>query len=992
MGLPPTRQNGVVSLSPPATWRPRRPAIDKIRSARPQRLKRQRVITGVATRVGREANQPRAWPFHYNASLVNGRPFELSFSDRCAQCWRDVEAPGAVALRASAVALSAVALALGAMLAPSATAHAQATDPQAASPLEPASSGGLVRVERALERLSQHRRLLLIAAHPDDEDNSLLARVTRGDGGEAAYLSLNRGEGGQNLIGEELGEALGLLRSRELEAAREIDGASQFFTRAYDFGYTRSRAEALRRWDEATLVEDVVRVIRMFRPQVIVSVWPPDARAGHGQHQAAGKVAPEAFAAAGDPRAFPGLDAEGLAPWSCAALYRPAWFEPEAAGVRVAFGRLDPLTGRSMLQLARASRSQHRSQDMGSLQPLGDAEGRYLRLEPPGADPRPGDDPGANDLFAGIDTRLESIAALLAPGPLRSATAERLSRVATLAMQTRATLVPSRLDAAVPPLGDIVRLLKETASALGAAHASSDARHALALVEEKRAIAESALAAAAGIAVDAWSEQASLVPGSHFEVSAMVWNAGRRSMGAPVIEAASPEGLTVTEAVVIDDQARADRRRSAPRPSASYRLEVAVPDDTAPSIPYFLRQARRGDRYRWQTTPTAVRGLPAGPPPLTVRFRLRVDDVPLTLEREVVQRVRDQARGEVRRPLRVVPKLEVGLEPRMLVWRLGTREQATLKVWATNNLAREVEVRIEARTPEGWPQIAPTRVLIPARGRREIPLRLLAPANLERGRYPVEVRLLDDTGRTYRRAIEVIDHPHIAPTARPVPARLTISAGSIALPALTRVAYVRGASDRVPEALSAIGLPIEVQSASALLTAELGRYDAVVIGSRAYETDPSLATLSPALLAYARAGGTVIVQYQQYAFARGHFAPYPLDIHRPHDRATDETTPVRILAPEQPVLRRPNVIVAADWDGWVQERGLYFAGSWDDAYTPILAMADPEGVERSGALLVARVGEGWYVYTGLAFFRQLPAGVVGAYRLMANLLALAAED
>jgi hypothetical protein len=236
--------------------------------------------------------------------------------------------------------------------------------------------------------------------------------------------------------------------------------------------------------------------------------------------------------------------------------------------------------------------------------------------------------------------------------------------------------------------------------------------------------------------------------------------------------------------------------------------------------------------------------------------------------------------------------------------------------------------------------------------------------------------------------VRVLDYPHIPPTPMADEASVDLVAADIRLPAVKRVGYVRGASDRVPEALTAIGVPLEVLDAKSLQSGDLSRFDAIVIGSRAYETDPALARANGRILDYARAGGLVIVQYQQYQFVEGNYAPYKIEISRPHDRVTDETAPVKVLRPESPVFRTPNAIGEADWAGWVQERGLYFAGKWDPAYTPLLAMADPGQSEQQGSLLVAKLGKGTYVYTGLAFFRQLPNGVPGAYRLFANLLGL----
>ncbi len=906
---------------------------------------------------------------------------------------------------------------------------------QPISTLEPASTGGVTRVDRALARLSQHRRLLMIAAHPDDEDTRLLAAVARGMGGEAGYLSLTRGEGGQNLIGPELGDGLGLLRSGELEAARAIDGAQQFFSRAYDFGYTRSRDEALTRWRESDLLEDTMRVIRQFRPQVFVTVFTPDARSGHGQHQAAGFIAPRAFALANDPAAFPSLTEQGLPPWPIHALYRPVRDAGSSEQVAVSFGNIDPLTGKSVLQLALASRSQHRSQDMGTLQPLGDSSRRYERLDVADAEGQQSADvPNASTrsaedgLFTGIDTRLRAIADVIAPGALRETVRAQLVRAEEAAIAARAALVPSALDRTVPALREITEALAQAVHALARAPGNDGNRHAFVLIEEKLSIAAEALAAAAGIAIDAWTDRSTLVSASELEVTAVVWNAGRRDLLGPIVETDSPEGITLVATEALTDDDTAARRRFRARPTHAYRLRMKVPSRARPTLPYFLEQyptARperersepaagaathqhhaspppnllaskrlpppRADAYDWNGASRETRGQPFGQPPLSLRFRIEIDGTPVVLTREVVARSVDQALGEVRRPLRVVPRFEVRLTPDLLVWPRGTRKEAALELTVTSHADTAETVRTQLAFTDDWAVDAPSSVDLEPGETRRLPITLRAAANLEPGRFELHAGVVDAQGSSYDRAIDLIDYPHVRASTVPAHASTVIRTADIALPDAQRIAYLRGASDRVPEALHAIGLPVEVFDGEALQQTALDAFDVVVVGSRAYESDPALGALNPALLDYARGGGVVIVQYQQYAFARGGFAPYPLDIHRPHDRATDETTPVRTLVPDHRLLTVPNRIHSADWEEWVQERGLYFAGTWDDAYTPILAMADPEGVERSGALLVARVGEGWYVYTGLSFFRQLPAGVAGAYRLFANLLALGTE-
>ncbi len=847
-------------------------------------------------------------------------------------------------------------------------------------------------------RLATHQRLLVIAAHPDDENTTLLTWVARGLGGEAAYLSLSRGDGGQNLIGPETGVGLGLLRSRELQSARRIDGARQYFTRAYDFGYTRSLEETLERWPEEILLEDAMRVVRRFKPQVLVAVFPPTAAAGHGQHQASGLIAEQIFELSADPDAFPRLDAEGLAPWKVSSFFRSAWWDPEAPALELPLGTIEPFTGRSMLQLALASRSQHRCQDMGSIQPLGDATGRLVRVAGATSRREPASAP-PESLFAGIDTRLAAIAELLPAGEPRRETAARLARVAEIATATRHRLSAAAPGRAVEPLLDILRLLRAVdhdlavsgtgtgTGMVGAGTERAGIGQARDLIAEKLELAAEGLATAARVVVDALSEQEPVVAGERLQVESIFWNAGDQPVADLEVTALSPRGWRT----IGSQPVKPDESRFAIRLTDHRTIELEVPAGDGFTTPYFLRLPPRGDLYDWSETAPEVRGEPFGPPPLSLRFAFTLAGEPLELEREVVYRVGDQAIGEVRRPLAPVPRLEVSVEPKMVVWPVDRRQTQPLEVEIVSNVERSVDARLEVMVPAGWRPIEPIAIeLEPSRRRGVFEVRLVPPANMKPGRYQVTMAVVDGSDR-FDRSIRMIDYQHIRPVAMAESATVEVSVGDIRLPRLRRVGYIRGASNRMPESLTRIGLPLELLSA-ADLAADLSAFDAIVVGSRAYEVDPELAPANPRLLDYTRAGGLLIVLYQQYQFVRGGFAPYPLEINRPHDRVTDETAPVRVLEAEHAVFTTPNRLDEADWHGWVQERGLYMAGTWDAAYRPLLAMADPGGEEKKGALLVAPLGKGHYVYTGLAFFRQLPAGVAGAYRLFANLLALGTYD
>ena len=857
--------------------------------------------------------------------------------------------------------LSSIALAIGLV-----SLYSLASPP--GSELPPPGTGGVPAIDALVHKLTNNRRLLIVGAHPDDENSQLLAVVSRKLGGEAAYLSLTRGEGGQNLIGDELGVGLGLIRTQELLAARRLDGARQFFTRAYDFGFSKSLDEAFRFWDKASLLEDAVRVIRRFRPQIVFSTFTGTPRDGHGQHQASAVIAREAYRAAGGEAALPAAADEPLAPWTPQTMLRSNWFDPDGTGFPIPTGELDPLLGKSYRQIAVASRSLHRSQGTGALQQPGPAETGAIWVDGAGKD--------GMELFARVDTRLRSIAAEVADPARRAKLEPLLDRVQAAAEDVRRKLSPATVSDAVAPLAAIVHDL----DAARALVTGSDGGAAT-ILEEKRAAAEEALAASAAVVLDALAERETTAGGEKVPVTATVWSAGSAAVRVESVSLETHDGWKTLSSGGARDVAAGKLEE--------WKLEAQSPPAPAATVPYFLAHPLRGYLYDWSGVPAPVRDEPFAPPPLAAVARLTIAGAPVRLAREVTFRIRDEASGEVRHPLRAVPPVEVSVEPELIVWPLETRGTRTLTVTVTSNASEPVEGTIEVGAPPGWPAPTAQRFSLARKGDgRVVDVSLAAPAGARPQRFSIPVAAVVSGGARVSTAIPMIDYEHIRPTPFPRNAAVALTALDLKLPAVKAIGYVRGAADRVPEALAGVGLPVQVLSSGQLERGDLAHFDAIVVGARAYETEPALARANARLLDYARNGGLLVVQYQQYPFIQGAYAPAKLEIARPHDRVTDEAAPVTVLDPNDPVFRVPNAIGAADWEGWVQERGLYFAHTWDAAYTPLLEMADPGESPQRGGLLVARIGKGRFVYTGLAFFRQLPAGVPGAYRLFANLLAL----
>ncbi len=837
--------------------------------------------------------------------------------------------------------------------------------------LEPPSTGGIAALARERRMLGHYERVLMIGAHPDDEDTELLTLLTRQMGAEAAYLSLNRGEGGQNLIGSELGPALGLLRTEELLAARRLDGAHQFFTRAYDFGFSKTLDETWMHWPRDTILKDVVRVIRRFRPQVVVSVFSGTPRDGHGQHQAAGWAAQEAFRIAGDSTRFPELEREeGLAAWAPLKLYRSARFDTSATTLTLEGGALDPSVGKSYHQIAMESRSRHRSQDMGRLQELGPSPVRLSLIVD-----RTGH--GQGGLFAGVDTSLAAMDFGRGAGPAAAGdgAASGWAAVARQIASLPAEPAPGRATLAV-----LVAARTTFDSLLPVARRGNGVVHQAGIEQQDQlAHLDRAAAAASGIVLDATADDDHVVSGQQLHVTVSVWNttADTVRISADVDGAGgwavAPGGWT--------------QRLS---PGQLVRREIAASVAGSVTAPYFTLDQPEPAIYRWHATATTTLAEPFAPPPLVVRLQVYGDASAggFSTSREVTYRTRDEVSGEVRRPITVVPRVDVKLEPATELWVAGGSAPHAVTVMLTHGARDTTEGRVRLEVPAGWNAPPPRDFRFTREGESgSYRFEVKPPAGARDGTVGLAAVAEDSGGHRYAEGVVTVDYPHIRPEPYTVAARSQVRIAPLALPPLRAVGYVRGAADRVPEALRSVGVPVELLDARTLARGDLSRYDAIVIGPRAYETDSALVEHNGRLLDYARAGGLLLVQYQQYQFVQGGFAPYPFTIASPHDRVTEEDAPVRALRDDR-LLHAPNEIGAADWRGWVQERGLYFAHSWDPHYRTLLEMHDTGEPPKEGGLLIAPLGRGMYVYTGLAFFRQLPATVPGAYRLFANLLAL----
>ena len=807
--------------------------------------------------------------------------------------------------------------------------------PLAGMPFEQPNAAEL---ELALERLQVLGSVLHVGAHPDDENTALLAYLARGRKLRAAYLSVTRGDGGQNLIGSEKGELLGLIRTQELLAARRRDGAEQLFTRAIDYGYSKSADEAFRNWGEEEVLGDVVWAFRRFRPDVVITRFPGDGRGGHGHHTASALLAERAFEAAGDPSRFP-EQLEHVSPWQPKRLvwnYFGRGFsqerEDDSGLLAVDVGTYDPLLGRSYTEIAATGRSMHKSQGFGSTPRRGQREALFEHRAGDLAD---------TDLLDGVTTDWRRI-----PGgePVGQAIA---GAIAALRGGGPAAAVPSLLAA-----WDHLEILPATDP----------------WVAIKRADLADAIRAAAGLRLEALAEAPQVADGSTLSVTL-----------AALLRTPGIEGQLLASAVTFGGGPATGGPLETNVPLAR-EASLTVPTGTAPSAPYWLAEEPEGGRFT-VGDPLMV-GLPESPAPLVASFEVELGGRVLRFEEEVLFRWTDPVAGESYRRVQIVPQLSLGLERSAFVFADGEAREVRVTARAGRTDVRG-EVRLEL--PPGWRAEPEGQIIEIAEqgGQVDAHFTVTPPAQASDGLLRARASVGD---RSYGTGLVTIEHPHIPiqtlfPKSEARAVRLGLDRRG------QRIGYVEGAGDEIPAALAQLGYEVQLLTDADLGSVDLAEFDAIVLGIRAVNTRPRLRDVQPRLFSYVEQGGTLVAQYNTFPRGGGRdgWGPYPFEISR--GRVTVEGAPMKMLLPDHPLLSEPNRIGPEDFEGWVQERGLYFPGTWDEAYQTPLASADPGEDELAGGLLYARLGSGVFIYTGYSFFRQLPAGVPGAYRLFVNLIS-----
>ena len=887
-----------------------------------------------------------------------------------------------------------------------------------AGDIRPVPDGkGTSTLAQAVLRLPVVASMLHTGAHPDDENSALVAYVSRGLHARTAYLSLNRGEGGQNLIGPELCDAIGVIRTEELLTARRFDGAEQFFTRTYDFGFSKSAEETLEYWNhDEMLLSDVVRVIRRFRPDVIVSVFADSPRDGHGHHQAAGRITREAFIVAADPERFPEHLRDGLRPWQARKLYinntRASFDSIDSLVVDV--GTYSPVLDRSYRELGLAGRSMHRSQDMGTLQPKGPATTKIKLVARAGmAHAGMAHADGDAHLFDGLDTTFMRFHAMAGPDAGKiPGFAGRLERLDALAREAVDAYRPLDPPAVLDPVLEGLRMIRALRSDLeqGGLPAGVLA-DMLFLLDQKEEDFANAAVLALGMAFEVLTSDDRVVPGNLLGVHLVLLNRSVRPVRVTDLALDVPEGWTAVLDPVPARPARTPGRFGSPGPPGSSgspglsrqssdigynesfaeNWRVEVPPDAGLTRPYWHRRSLNDPRVVVEDT--ALIGSPWRPQPVIGRARFLVDGVEIEIRQAAQYRFADRAFGEIRRELQVVPALSVTMDPQVVVAPSGRESPMRFSVSVVSNVDGGIDGGLSLEAPDGWevsPGVFP--LTFSGRGQAATFNYTVIPARYAQdGAYDVRA-VAKAGGNEYREGYEVIAYPHIEPRHLYRGSASVVQVAPVNLPDDLSVGYIMGSGDQVPLVLEQMGLRVRLLTGEDLATADLDAFDLIIAGIRAYEVRDDLIAVNQRLLDYVEAGGVYIVQYNKYAFNLDQFGPYPFQINRPHDRVTREDAPMDILVPDHPVFNRPNRITDADFEGWEQERGLYFQGEWDPRYTPLMASQDPGEPPKGGGLLEARYGKGRYIYTGYAWFRQLPAGVPGAVRLFANLIGLAAEN
>jgi LmbE family N-acetylglucosaminyl deacetylase len=829
---------------------------------------------------------------------------------------------------------------------------------------------GASGIYQSLSKLGKFANFVSIGAHPDDDDSGMFAYLTKAEQIRVANLIANRGEGGQNAIGPELYQGLGVIRTGELLAARNIDGAEQYFLSAYDFGFSRTGEEALTFWNKENLIGDIVRFIRMYRPQVVLNHHGREyvTVTGHGQHQALGQIVPIAIDMAADPNAYPEQLTEGLLPWTVSRV-----FTRGEGDMIIERGSFDPVVGRSYQQIGIEGRSYHRTQSMGNIQELGSSTANFKLQE--SVDPFK-EDPAS--FFDGLDTTLTGIADLSGNEegkvPFLRAGLEKLNIETANILNS---YNPKHPELIVENLDWVLNQLKGLHKQVWDSRLSEQAKsYVMDALQRKIGETEQAMVKTSGLILEVFTNKEVFTAGDEIKAAFNVYAVGKLPVTVVKVALKADQGDVVEKEIgsVIRDNAVA-------KDELTLKLDERTPVS----------------RIFWSTNGKVVNLEDPDPAMILQPFRdypvvgyaqVQIGSSIITIKQPVQNRIRNVVLGEERTNAAVLAPFSVAITPKSTIVKASAVEQTVdMQISITANKKADVQVGVEV--PAGLKVVLETDSLSfkQAQTSQIVNAKLTIPANFEQGKYSISAYIIAE-GKKYTDGYAAIQYPHVEKHYLYSPAVSNLSIIDVAMAEGVKVGYVQY-NDTIPEYLAQVGIKTDILSPDFMTSGNFDDYDAIVIGPLAYEFRSDLVNNNARLLDWVSRGGVLMVQYTRTKWNTLNVGPYPSSIGS-LSRVTVEEAEMTVLEPQHPIFQYPNKITSADFDGWVQERGLYFFDKWDERYKPLLSCQDPGFPVQQGGLMVAEYGKGLWIYNAYSFFRQIPGAVPGGYRIFANILSLPA--
>lgn len=858
---------------------------------------------------------------------------------------------------------------------------------------------GSPAVWQSIKKLHTRASLIMLTAHPDDEDGGMLTYESRGQGARVALLTLNRGEGGANVMSPDYFDALGLVRTEELLAAGRYYGVDQYWTRVIDYGFSKTIDESLSKWTRDRVLYDVVRVVRMVRPLVVTSVFVGGPSDGHGNHQTAGLMAKEVYRLAGDPSVFPEQLRSGLRPWTPLKYYARVPFSRRGGGagvtasVQIPEGSYDPALGLNYVQVSREGLGLQKSQNGGTGVPAaGQVMSPYHRYES-----RVESKDQEQSFFDGVDVSLMGIASL-AKGANAGFLVEGLRQINTSVEQAMAGFSAAQPEKIAPMLADGLKRTTALLKELSQSNLPEDAKFDISReLEIKQAQFNNALIEALGISMRAAVAPEKepnpmfamfmgdpdtfqmAIPGQSFGVKVRVVNQSGAQM--------TVTGLTLVPSdpkswTVFPSEIPLGPLTSGKPLDVTVRATIAA--NAGYTRPYFTRPNIEQPYY--DITDERYLNQPLSPYPLAASATLLYNDVPITIDQVVQTTKRATGYGQVHQPLAIAPAISIEISPRAGIVPLGAKSFPVSAV-VHSNVKGPAKGTVRLELPAGWRSAPASAPFITLQDGEDQSVQFaVTPANMSEQPYQITA-MADYAGKTYREGYDSTGYPGLRPYFLYRPATYKTTGVDVKVAPGLNVGYISGSGDDVPASLEHLGIKVNFLPASDLATGNLAKYDAILLGVRTYAVREELKTYNARLLEYVKNGGVMIVQYNTPEYDRN-FGPYPYVMGNNPEEVTDEASTVQILAPENPVFNWPNKITANDFKGWAEERGSKWMQSWDSHYEALLETHDPDQAPQKGGLLYAKYGKGIYIYNAYAFYRQLPEGVPGAYRLIANMLSL----